>query len=81
MKKKIALLVLLLVFVCYNKSFGQLQGFDLLNTPIDVSNDFRSFENTFYLADSLTNFDPKTASGQIIYRRYEYATGRHLIIY
>lgn len=72
--KKIFLLILLAVSVYDNKSFGQLQGFDLLNTPIDVSNDFNSFENTFYLADSLVNFDPRTASGQIVYRRYEYST-------
>lgn len=75
MKIKISLATLLFVFICsISKSFGQLQEVDLLNVPIDISKDFKSFENTYYLADSLVNFDPKTASGQIVYRRYEYFT-------
>jgi len=55
---------------------AQLQGVDLLNTPVDVSPDFVSFENTYYLADNLASFDPNTASGKIQYKRYEYFT-RH----
>lgn len=55
-------------------SMGQLQGFGLQNEPIDISSDFASFKNTYYLADSLANFDPETGSGQIVYKRYEYAT-------
>lgn len=42
--------------------------------PIDISNDFKSFENTYYLTDSLINFDPRTASGEIVYKRYEFST-------
>ncbi|MFI5187679.1 MAG: TIM-barrel domain-containing protein, partial [Chitinophagales bacterium] len=72
--KKSLLLTFMTLSFGYYKSFGQLQGFDLLNVPVDVSEDFKSFENTFYLADSLINFDPKTATGQIVYRRYEYST-------
>lgn len=75
MKIKTRLLLTFLAVSFYSaKSFGQLQGFDLLNVPIDVSEDFKSFENTFYLADSLANFDPKTATGQIVYKRHNYAT-------
>ena len=74
MKKQIIVLLTFLIIFNVNKSFGQLQGFDLLNVPVDVSEDFKSFENTFYFADSLSNFDPKTASGQIVYRRYGYST-------
>ncbi|MCF7803074.1 MAG: alpha-xylosidase [Candidatus Marinimicrobia bacterium] len=48
----------------------------LLNEPIDISSDFRNFSNTYYVADSLANFDPETGSGEIVYRRYEYVT-RH----
>ena len=63
--RKLFLLIPLTIFVSTTtKSFGQLQGFDLLNVPIDVSTDFKSFANTYYLADSLINFDVKTASGQ-----------------
>jgi alpha-D-xyloside xylohydrolase len=73
--KKFFLLTFLAVsFGDMNESFGQLQGFDLLNVPIDVSSDFKSFENTYYLADSLVNFNPKTASGQLVYRRYQFST-------
>ncbi len=46
----------------------------LLNEPVDISGDFRDFSNTYYLADSLSKFDPKTGAGEIIYKRYEYAT-------
>jgi alpha-D-xyloside xylohydrolase len=46
----------------------------LLNEPIDISNDFRNFSNTYYLADSLSEFNPETGEGKIVYRRYEYVT-------
>ncbi len=46
----------------------------LVNEPIDISGDFRDFSNTYYLADRLTDFDPATGSGKIIYERYEYST-------
>ncbi|MBK5271151.1 MAG: alpha-xylosidase, partial [Bacteroidia bacterium] len=76
MKIKITLLLTFLsVTLGYiNKSFGQLQDFDLLNVPIDISRDFSNFENTYYLTDSLASFDPATASGQLVYRRFEYST-------
>ncbi|MCX6237174.1 MAG: alpha-xylosidase [Bacteroidia bacterium] len=46
----------------------------LVNEPFDISGDFRNFSNTYYLADSLSAFDPKTGKGEITYRRYEYST-------
>ena len=46
----------------------------LLNEPIDISGDFRNFSNTYYLADSLSGFDPQNRQGKIMYRRYEYVT-------
>jgi len=46
----------------------------LLNEPVDISGDFRNFSNTYYVADSLSAFDPKTGKGEITYRRYEYFT-------
>jgi alpha-D-xyloside xylohydrolase len=54
--------------------FGQLQKMGTLNEPVDISNDFRNFTNTYYLADELKDFDPQTASGTVEYSRYEYAT-------
>jgi alpha-D-xyloside xylohydrolase len=52
------------------------QAFTLLNEAVDISGDFRDFTNTYYLADTLSAFDPNTASGKIIYRRYQFATNQ-----
>jgi len=46
----------------------------LLNEVVDISKDFRNFSNTYYCADHLTNFDPDTSRGNIVYKRYEYTT-------
>jgi alpha-D-xyloside xylohydrolase len=46
----------------------------LLNEPVDISPDFRNFSNTYYVADSLSSFDPQTTKGKITYKRYEYST-------
>ncbi|MCX7723366.1 MAG: alpha-xylosidase [Verrucomicrobiae bacterium] len=48
----------------------------LLNDPLDVSADFQDFSNTYFLADKLTEFDPATARGKVLYRRARYFT-RH----
>lgn len=75
--KKILLFIMLGIFTV-SHVFSQIppykQGARLLNEPIDISGDFRDFTNTYYLADSLADFDPVTATGKIVYRRYEYAT-------
>jgi alpha-D-xyloside xylohydrolase len=47
---------------------------ELLNEPFDISGDFRNFTNTYYLADSLSLFDPKTGKGEVTYKRYENVT-------
>jgi alpha-D-xyloside xylohydrolase len=60
-----------LVTVCTALSAG---AFTLVNEPVDISPDFRDFTNTYYLADSLSEFDPSTATGKIRYQRYEYVT-------
>jgi alpha-D-xyloside xylohydrolase len=44
----------------------------LLNDPEDVSADFHALENFYYLADTVSNFDPATHSGNIIYQRAQY---------
>jgi len=58
----------------FHDSKAQLQSFGLLNEPIDISSDFKDFKNTYYFADHVSKFDPQTASGEIVYKRYEYAT-------
>lgn len=44
----------------------------LMNEPIDLSKDFRDYTNTYFLADSLQDFDAGSASGQVIWRRAEF---------
>lgn len=44
----------------------------LLNEPLDLSNDFRDFTNTYFLADSLAAFDPGSGQGQLKWRRNQY---------
>jgi alpha-D-xyloside xylohydrolase len=46
----------------------------VLNEPMDISGDFYDFTNTYYLADSLKDFDPSTSSGELVYQRYENST-------
>src|SRR3974390_243448 len=46
----------------------------LLNDPVDVSGDFRDFSDTYYLADSLAEFDSATHSGKLKYQRAQYFT-------
>ena len=44
----------------------------LLNDPVDVSGDFRALENSYYLADKVSEFDPATHAGKIVYQRAQY---------
>lgn len=42
----------------------------LLNQPVDVSEDFGNFANTFFFADSLSDFDVAKAEGKIKWSRH-----------
>jgi alpha-D-xyloside xylohydrolase len=46
----------------------------LQNEALDVSGDFFDFTNTYYLADSLADFNMSTKQGKLRYRRYENST-------
>ena len=70
----LSLLCSLLIFCGMLPAKAQVQEIDLLNAPLDISKDFRSFENTYYFADSLARFDPATASGEINYKRHNFQT-------
>jgi len=63
-----------LLFIPGQRLRCQLQGFNLYNEPVDISEDFRDFKNTYYLAGDLGSFDPPSGRGTIIYNRYEYST-------
>jgi len=41
----------------------------MLNDPVDVSPDFHDFANTYFLADSLSAFDPATGTGTLNWQR------------
>lgn len=78
------MLVLLLIAVAgffgMNKTVAQIPMSSgatnqaLLNEPIDISEDFRNFSNTYFLADSLTAFDPATGKGTVKWMRNVYQT-------
>lgn len=53
---------------------AQLQNANMLNEPPDVSEDFTKFENTYYLANELTSFNPETGVGEVEFKRYNYQT-------
>ncbi len=46
----------------------------LLNQPIDISEDFMNFTNTYFVADSLGDFDPSNGVGKLNYKRHVYQT-------
>ncbi len=46
----------------------------LLNEAVDISEDFRNFSNTYFLADRLTSFDPATGQGTVRWMRNIYKT-------
>ena len=44
----------------------------LMNEPLDISRDFRDYTNTYFLADSLAEFNPQTGTGAVKWRRAQY---------
>lgn len=46
----------------------------LLNQPVDISEDFTNFTNTYFVADSLGSFDPANGKGRLNYKRHVYKT-------
>jgi alpha-D-xyloside xylohydrolase len=43
----------------------------LLSDLVDVSGDFRDYRNAYYLADSLSGFDPATGTGTVTWLRHQ----------
>jgi len=75
MKKQFHWLILLsVVLFASSQIFAQIQNHGLVNEPVDISKDFYDFTNTYYFADELSSFDPKTGAGEVKYSRYEYQT-------
>ena len=57
------------VFVCLTAVTAIATPPVMLNSPVDITGDFHATENFYYLADQLTDFDPATHSGKIVYQR------------
>lgn len=75
MKQTLQFSFLLLCFSLWlSPTFAQIQNTQLLNEPLDISEDFTDYRNTFYLADELVDFDPGTGKGTLKYLRHNYAT-------
>ncbi len=70
-KKSRLALILLLFIVSTTKA--QTETNYLVNEPVDISPDFRNFTNTYFIADSLTSFDPETVSGTLEWQRNRYS--------
>ncbi len=54
------------------EAYSQTESNYLVNEPVDISPDFRNFTNTYFLADSLSSFDPATVSGTVEWQRNRY---------
>ncbi len=48
----------------------------LLNEAVDISEDFRNFTNTYFIADNLVEFDPATGQGKVKWMRHVYKTNQ-----
>lgn len=55
-------------------AYAQLQNSGVLNEPPDISTDFTDFQNTYYLAEKLTSFDPTSGRGTLQFQRNNLAT-------
>lgn len=55
-------------------AFGQLQNSGVLNEPPDMSEDFSNPYNTYFVAEELSAFDPKTQSGKVKFERHMLTT-------
>jgi alpha-D-xyloside xylohydrolase len=67
--------IIILVMVFYPAG-GQLQHMGILNDPVDISKDFKTFSNLYFVADHMIDFDPATGKGKVVYNRHAYTTSK-----
>jgi alpha-D-xyloside xylohydrolase len=60
---------ILFVPACLLSAASANQPPAMLSDPVDVSGDFHDFANTYFLADSLSGFDPATGAGTLNWQR------------
>ncbi len=70
--KKLCTLCIFFFMAFLQKAKSQTENNYLVNEPIDISPDFRSFTNTYFIADSLASFDPASVSGTVEWQRNRY---------
>ncbi len=71
-KSRLFLFLSLLIASCAPlPSFAQ-SAQRLMNEPVDLGPDFKDYLNTYFLADSLAAFDPRTGTGAVKWRRARY---------
>jgi alpha-D-xyloside xylohydrolase len=73
---KISIAAAAVMTACLTAAHARAQGAGnqppaLLNDLVDVSRDFRDYTNAYYLADSLTSFDPARGTGTVKWRRHQ----------
>jgi alpha-D-xyloside xylohydrolase len=69
-------ILFMLLFIITIPINGQLQHMGTLNDPVDISGDFKSFKNIYYVADHMVDFDPAKGTGKIVYHRYRYTPNK-----
>lgn len=71
LRHKFLYILFFLILGSINPEVSAQQHSKLINEPVDISEDFRDFSNTFFFADSLTSFNPETGKGKIKWKRHE----------
>ncbi|HLP04177.1 MAG TPA: TIM-barrel domain-containing protein [Paludibacter sp.] len=66
--KKSIILIILSIGLAHANMQAQYNN-RMLGDPIDMSSDFKDFQNTFFFADRLAEFNPATAKGKISWKR------------
>lgn len=56
--------------------FAHSQTDRLLNGPVDLTGDFQSYTNVYFLADSIDGFDPAKGEGKVKYKRHMRTTAQ-----
>lgn len=70
MLKQLTCIILLCLSMA--AAWAETPSLPLLNDPVDISSDFRDYSSFYFLADRVTDFNPATGSGKIVYQRARY---------
>jgi alpha-D-xyloside xylohydrolase len=68
-----AFICLLSMTVFCQLAIAQSERNTTINEPVDISPDFKSFTNAYFLADSLSSFNSNEMSGTVKWQRNRYS--------